>query len=212
MSEPVATWRHCSSRSLKPVTIWLPVNALTNCAITAWQMHFQGCLFVHIHLWMVIYCSIYLLPSSEKHALFLADDSITNQTLPLLSAKISWKILFSAQINAGIRFMFKSTNDETITRNVNSCNLQGWCKTSWIRGFLLPDPLAMIMVMIVADRSQSAVHLKHSQQLLEPSIRVIAEPYCKSNTWFAWRRIFLYGVSHCLCCCSVFNETVVCRI
>ena len=39
MSEPVATWQHCSSRSLEPATVGYESYALTNCAITARAFH-----------------------------------------------------------------------------------------------------------------------------------------------------------------------------
>ena len=72
--------------------------------------------YVHMHLWMFIYCSMYLLSSSEKHALFLADEYYqSNITVTF------WTILlkdFIFNTNPGIRFIFKSTNDERITENI----------------------------------------------------------------------------------------------
>jgi len=75
------------------------------------QIHKQ----IHLHLLVHIF-----LPLSEKHALFLVDE-YHQSNIAVTFCTFLWTD-FIFHTNTEIRFMFKSTNDETITGSICEIN------------------------------------------------------------------------------------------
>jgi len=64
---------------------------------------------------------MYLLASSEKHALFLADEYHQSNIAVTFCTILQQDYIFPT--NTEIKFMLKSTNDETITGNISQINI-----------------------------------------------------------------------------------------
>ena len=82
-----------------------------------------------------LYWSIYLPPSSEKHALLLANEYYQSN----MAVNFCGNLYFIFHTNTELRFMFKSTNDKAIIGNIyeissckNGVNLfSGHLNSAW---------------------------------------------------------------------------------